>query len=206
MFIFLGMQIAIAKLQAKLDHEYSLRASIEGHLEREKQVSSEAAQVIHDAKAKLAAKVEEVEMLQNKLSHAEGLVKELESRLESEGSLLEQRGMKIQSLLNEKESSSKNLEVNLGREESLREQLDSTVMILGEKEEKLQNLQQQLGQKDEKVKEVIEKQKDAKVVAAELQNQVALLEAERIEDKKNSAMLLDDFSQWRSSTEEGNYI
>lgn len=206
MFIFLGMQIAIANLQAKLDHEYSLRASIEGHLEREKQVSSEAAQVIHDAKAKLAAKVEEVEMLQNKLSHAEGLVKELESRLESEGSLLEQRGMKIQSLLNEKESSSKNLEVNLGREESLREQLDSTVMILGEKEEKLQNLQQQLGQKDEKVKEVIEKQKDAKVVAAELQNQVALLEAERIEDKKNSAMLLDDFSQWRSSTEEGNYI
>lgn len=187
----IGMQNKINDLQAKLEREYSLRLSIE---EREKKVSTETANVI----TQLSTKKEEVETLQSKLEYAEGLVKELQSRLESEGSLLEQRGLRIQSLLNEKEAKEKRLE----RAESLQDQLDSTIIMLGEKEDKMQTLQEELGKKEDTVQEVKGKEKNAKVAVAELKNQVALMEAERMEDKKNSAIMLDDFSQWRGVAED----
>lgn len=106
---------------------------------------------------------------------------------------------KIAELTSQNEQLTDGLKKNV---ESLRMQLDSARLMLEEKEEKLRELQLLLADREAKCRMHEAREKEALMVAEGLKDQVTLLEEERTTEKENSAVLLEDFNEWRNNSEE----
>ena len=89
------------------------------------------------------------------------------------------------------------------RVETLKSQLDSAGIMLEEKEEKLRELKHIIADREARSKVHEMREKEALMMAEGLKEQIILLEEERITEKKNSAVLLEDFNEWRNASEEG---
>jgi hypothetical protein len=137
-----------------------------------------------------------VESLQTKLQHENTLRTSFEEHLAREKRISEEA---TEVILEMKSKLANEIE----RIEALKAQLDSTGILLEEKEEKLRELQQILADREAKVKVHDMREKEALMLADALREQVMLLEEERMEQKKNSAVLLEDFNEWQKNSEEG---
>lgn len=86
--------------------------------------------------------------------------------------------------------------------EALKLQLDTAKALLEEKENRVGALQFQLVEKDAQIKLVAQREQEAQQLVGTLRNQIAVMEQERSPDKQTNAVILDDFSEWRHTSDE----
>jgi len=136
-----------------------------------------------------------VESLQSKLQQEITLKLSFEENLAREKRISEEATQVLMEMRSK-------LAEEVERVEALKAQLDSAGILLEEKEEKLHELQLLLADREAKVKVHEMREKEALMLAEGLREQVKLLEEERTEEKTNTATLLDDFNEWKKSSEE----